>query len=261
MDENLCGRISEAFLSLGIQVTDKEVAGWATDKAVGGKDLGAFLDLLLKVKAQRDDLAATTLLRLSRMPLKMAKTFEDYDFSRMGLESARRLQALQSLTFIQANRNILITGDVGVGKTHLVLAIGMECCKRRMRVYYLKMQQLREKLHKAIELRRTGRLISSLVRPTVLIIDEVGYCKLDREETQVFFHIMDRRYEKDTQSTILTSNRQASKWSEFFSDDDALLCALDRLCDNSLCFNIYGDSYRGKNKEMIKIRVGNGQRG
>ncbi len=195
------------------------------------------------------------------MPLKMAKTFEGYDFSRMGQENARRLQALQSLAFVQANRNVLITGDVGVGKTHLVLAIGMECCKRRMRVYYLKMQQLRERLHKAIEFGKTGRLISALVRPTVLIIDEVGYCRLDREETQVFFHGIDRRYEKDAQSTILTSNKQASKWSEFFSDDDALLCALDRLCDNSLCFNIYGESYRGKNKEMIRIKVENGQRG
>ena len=97
-----------------------------------------------------------------------------------------------------------------------------------------------------------------------IIIYEVGYCTLDKDETRPFFQMVDRLSTSGSRSVILTSNRDVSDWSEFFSDMDALECALDRLCDNAICISFSGESYRGRGRSTVSldftnpiIRMGN----
>ena len=101
---------------------------------------------------------------------------------------------------------------------------------------------------------KTGKLIASLVKPSCLIIDEVGHCVFDRENTRLFFDLIDRRYNKEGPYTmIFTSNKQPSQWKQNFCEDDALLCALDRIFDDALIFNLRGSSYRGRNCETFSL--------
>ena len=90
-----------------------------------------------------------------------------------------------------------------------------------------------------------------------LIIDEVGRCVFDKDNTRMFFDVIDRRYSKDgPNNMIFTSNKSPDKWDEYFSEDSSLLCALDRIFDDALVFMIKGKSYRGSKCETISITAG-----
>ena len=94
------------------------------------------------------------------------------------------------------------------------------------------------------------------IRPACLIIDEVGRCEFDKENTRLFFDMIDRRYNRDgTNNIIFTSNKSPALWKNDFNEDDDLLCALDRIFDDATVFNIRGDSYRGKRLENIALKT------
>lgn len=93
-------------------------------------------------------------------------------------------------------------------------------------------------------------------KPSCLIIDEVGHCEFDKENTRLFFDLVDRRYNKEGSSNIVfTSNRNPALWKDNFSDDDSLLCSLDRIFDDATVFTLRGESFRGKNLEKISLQT------
>lgn len=142
-------------------------------------------------------------------------------------------------------------------KTHLAQAFGYECCKNGLKTYFIKASELRDKFTLA---RRTGKeaaCLTSLVRPSCLIIDEVGHCEFDKENTRLFFDMIDRRYSKEgAYNIVFTSNKSPSLWRETFNEPDSLLCALDRIFDTAVVFNIRGESFRGKRLETIALQTG-----
>ena len=92
------------------------------------------------------------------------------------------------------------------------------------------MTKLNDRFHAARQGGKTARLLNMLVRPSCLIIDEVGHCELDKENTRIFFDLIDCRYNKQGAfNMIFTSNKNSSKWRSSFNEDDALLCALYRI--------------------------------
>ena len=118
------------------------------------------------------------------------------------------------------------------------------------------MSELRDRF---ISARRNGNeasCLNGLVRPACLIMDEGGHCEFDKENTRLFFDMVDRRYNRQgCNNIIFTSNKNPSLWKNNFSDDDDLLCALDRIFDDATVFNIRGDSYRGKHLENIALHT------
>ena len=99
-------------------------------------------------------------------------------------------------------------------------------------------------------------MLNGLVRPSCLIIDEVGHCDFDKENTRLFFDLIDRRYNKDGNFNIVfTSNKNPVLWRANFNEDDALLCALDRIFDEATVFNIKGESFRGKKLETVALQT------
>ena len=117
--------------------------------------------------------------------------------------------------------------------------------------------KLNQKFNDARKLSREGKAITSLVKPSCLIIDEVGHCVFDKENTRMLFDLVDRRYNKDCPSTmIFTSNKSPDKWGEFFNEDATLLCTLDRIFDDAIVFMMKGDSYRGRTQKTIAIQAG-----
>ncbi|HBM46966.1 MAG TPA: hypothetical protein DD387_03960 [Lachnoclostridium sp.] len=113
------------------------------------------------------------------------------------------------------------------------------------------------KLTDAHKYGRESSTINGLVKPSCLIIDEVGRCVFDKENTRMFFDIIDRRYNKEGPNTmIFISNKSPNTWGEFFNEDSSLLCALDRIFDMATVFMIRGNSYRGKQCETIALSAG-----
>jgi DNA replication protein DnaC len=106
---------------------------------------------------------------------------------------------------------------------------------------FLKASELNDKFTTARKDGRESRVITSLVKPACPIIDEIGRCHFDHENTMMFFDMIDRRYAKESPSTmIFTSNRQPSQWEEFFDGKDDLLATLDMIFDRAGVFMIKG---------------------
>lgn len=125
------------------------------------------------------------------------------------------------------------------------------------KVYFLKATELNQRLTQARKNDSVGSTTNGLVKPSCLIIDEMGRCKFDKENTRIFFDVIDRRASKEGPNCmIFTSNKSPSQWKEDFDEDDTLLCALDRIFDNAIVYMMDGKSYRGRKLETVAVKVG-----
>ncbi|MBR5356506.1 MAG: ATP-binding protein [Lachnospiraceae bacterium] len=221
------------------------------------EQLDAVNKILGHLCEQKNATIIETLLKMSRLPLKEPKTFEGFDYTIIHGKNTEALKNLKSLSAVYARKNLAFIGPQGVGKTHLAMAYGRECCKNRLKAYFIKATELNQKFVDAVKFGHEGSTINGLVKPSCLIIDEIGRCVFNKESTRMFFDMVDRRYNKEGPNTmIFTSNKSPDKWSEFFSEDSSLLCALDRIFDDATVFMIKGDSYRGRKLETIAIETG-----
>ena len=205
---------------------------------------------------KRDISTVNFLLRTSRLPLKVPKTFENFDFSRISGKNVDKLHSLPTLSALYTHKNLAFIGRPGTGKTHLAQAFGRTCCEKGYRTYFIKMTELRDRMTTARRAGRESNLLAYLVRPACLMIDEVGHCELDKENTRLFFDMVDRRCQKEGCSNmVFTSNRDPAQWKENFCENDALLCALDRIFDDAVVFTIKGESFRGRKLETVSLRT------
>ena len=215
--------------------------------------------LFAALEEKKQQTTIDTLLRLSRLPVKAPKTFDNFDFSRIQGKDAPSVRSLSTLSEIHAGKNIAFIGPPGVGKTHLAEAYGRACCMQGIKAYFLKATELNEKFLYARKYGKEAQLINFLIKPGCLMIDEIGRCAFDRESTSMFFDMIDRRYEKEgSNCMIFTSNKQPNDWNEFFRCDDDLKAALDRLFDNAKVITIKGESYRGRKREILAVEAGRG---
>ena len=213
--------------------------------------------LFAALEEKKQQTTIDTLLRLSRLPVKAPKTFDNFDFSRIQGKDAPSVRSLSTLSEIHAGKNIAFIGPPGVGKTHLAEAYGRACCMQGIKAYFLKATELNEKFLYARKYGKEAQLINFLIKPGCLMIDEIGRCAFDRESTSMFFDMIDRRYEKEgSNCMIFTSNKQPNDWNEFFRCDDDLKAALDRLFDNAKVITINGESYRGRKREILAVEAG-----
>ena len=191
------------------------------------------------------------------LPKKAPKTFENFDFSLLKSRDLDRIRALPSLGAVYSHRNLAFIGPPGTGKTHLAQAFGYACCQHGMRAYFIKASELRDRFTAARRVGKTDSCLKSLVRPSCLIIDEIGHCEFDKENTRLFFDLIDRRYNKEGNfNMVFTSNKNPALWREDFNEDSTLLCALDRIFDEATVFKLRGESFRGKKLNTVSVQTG-----
>ena len=149
-----------------------------------------------------------------------------------------------TLRFIDNSENILFIGSSGTGKSHLATSIGIEAARHRYSVYFITCQNLIDELMEAEKENRHKKRMKAINRYKLLIVDEIGYINFNKESANLFFQLVSQRYEK--KSTIITTNRNLSKWTEIFSDPIIANAILDRLLHHCHIVNIVGPSYRTK---------------
>lgn len=134
----------------------------------------------------------------------------------------------------------------GVGKTHIAVALAVAACAAGYSIYFTSLDDLVRKLKIAEATGRFNRQLNFYLRPALLVVDEVGYLKLDRAEANMFFQLISRRYERG--SVIITSNKSFPEWGAVLGDDILATAILDRLLHHCEVIGIDGPSYRLRNR-------------
>lgn len=209
-----------------------------------------FLDRLLETEQiGRYQRTVEVKTRLAHLPYH--KTMADFDYSFQPSVDKRQIAELFTLRFIESGENVILLGPPGVGKTHIAVSLAIEAIAKGYTVYCLTMQHLIDYLSEAEGAEPMRTRMGVLIRPKLLIIDEVGYLPLDRRAANWFFELVSRRYERG--SIILTSNKGFSEWASLFPDVAIASAILDRLLHHSTTMNIRGESYRLKEKRKSGV--------
>lgn len=207
----------------------------------------SFTEGLLKLSNYEVDFkeknASRSMIKAAAFPF--VKELKDYDFDFQPGVNEQEIKELCTLGFLERSENIVFLGPSGVGKTHLATSIGIAAAKRRVSTYFIKCNDLLQQLKRAKLENRLESRLKHFCHYRLLIIDEIGYLPIDKEDSNLFFQLIDRRYER--KSTILTTNMNFNEWDGIFYDAVVANAILDRVLHHSHVITISGKSYRLKN--------------
>lgn len=204
-----------------------------------------YLARLLAAEVVRKvDSSVNTKINKARFPRQC--TLESFDFESQPDLKVKQVKELANLGFVQKKENVILMGPPGVGKTHLAIALGIKACAARLRVLFLTAAELIDYLYASLADMSTAAKLESLARLHLLIIDELGYMPIDKQGANLFYQLINRRYE--TGSIILTTNLPFDRWDSVFGDSIISSAIIDRLVHHCHIFKINGNSYRVKDK-------------
>ena len=169
------------------------------------------------------------------------KEIDEFDFEFQENINKAQIMDFFSHRFVYEKENIIFLGSSGVGKTHLATSIGISVAKKRMSAYFIKCHDLIAQLKKAKLENKLESRLKHFSSYSLLIIDELGYLPIDREDSKLFFQLIDKHYEK--KSTIITTNINFSNWDDVFMDPVIANAILDRVLHHA---HVVHKTSRGK---------------
>ena len=237
MNDSLTKALKQLRLSGLLQSLDVRLQ----EAASHNLDHTEFLELILQ-----DELAVRSDRQLQRR-IKVAnfrelKTLEDFDWAFNPSVPKKQIYDLASGRFVREARDALLLGPPGLGKSHLVQAIGYHALKAGFIVLYRSIfDVVRDFLHDEA-LGGEEKILAKYLKPDLLIIDDMGMKQLPKRSGEYLFEIIMRRYE--TRSTIMTSNRPLEDWGKLIGDVPSATAILDRFLHHAEIIRINGKSYR-----------------
>jgi DNA replication protein DnaC len=211
----------------------------------GSSMLQVLATLVGMEQTVRQQRALERRLRQARLPKQ--KTLADYDFDFPKRVPRAAIVRLFDGDFIQRHGCAVLIGPTGIGKTHLLTALGYTACERGYSVRFTRAVDMLNHLTTAQINGLLSQALKAYVRPQVLLLDELGYLPIDKRGADLLFQVVAARYE--TGSIVLTTNRAFREWGTLFDMDNTLATALiDRLMHHGEALVIKGDSYRMKDK-------------
>ena len=185
-----------------------------------------FLDsLLVHELERREDARRSRIVKAAGFPV--IKSLDDYDFSQIRMPQTLSIEEMTGLSFIKAKNSLIMYGICGSGKTMLSICLGMKACMQGYRVRFYTLSQLAFRLGKAKDEGRLDNLLRDLMLLDLLIIDEWGYCQLDKETSGLIYQVIADSYEK--KSLIVTTNLPFSEWGKIVSDEQLAAAIIDRI--------------------------------
>jgi len=200
-----------------------------------------LLEVISRECEQRRKSRVERLLKDSKLPLE--KSLRNFDLKRLPVKAARQFRTLLEGGFLDRKENVLVFGNPGSGKSHLLSALAQELVVvGERKVHLTKCGLLIQDLLAAKRDLRLSREIKRLGRYEGLIIDDLGYLQESRDDMEVVFTLLAERYERG--SVLMTSNLPFSKWEAIFKDAMMTAAAIDRLVHHSVIIELNIPSYR-----------------
>jgi len=190
------------------------------------------------------------LVKASRLP--MEKTMANFNLKRLPLKLRQQIRILLEGSFADRTENILAFGKPGSGKTHLLCGICHELARQGRKVYFATCDLIVQELLRAKQELKLDKLLKKFSRFDVLMIDDFGYVKQNRDEMEVLFTLLAHRYERG--SVLITSNLPFSKWEMIFKDPMTTAAAIDRLVHHSVILELNVKSYRAEQARKRKTK-------
>jgi DNA replication protein DnaC len=189
----------------------------------------SYIDFLSELTSLEVQERATKRIRrrISEAQFPALKTIDTFDINKAPTLSTHLVRELAECQFIKEAENVILIGKSGTGKTHFVIALAIEACRRNFKVRFLTACKLVTELLEAREAYRLKQLLERLKRYDLLVLDELGYVPFTKSGAELLFQILAERYERN--ATIITTNLPFPKWTDVFGDATLTAALLDRI--------------------------------
>ncbi len=239
-DEGLRGRVDAWLHALRLPGAAARYRSLA-EESDAGEDALRFLEGVLAAELESRELRRYQRnLRAARFPV--IKELGAFDFSAIPSLSKPRVEELATGRFVGAHECVILVGNPGTGKTHVLIGLGMEAIRKSFRVRFVTASALVNELLSARAELRVPKLLRFYGSFDLVLVDELGYVPFNREAAQLLFEFFSERYE--TRATALTTNLPFAQWTQVFGDETMTVALLDRLTHRSHVLVLNGESYR-----------------